>query len=459
MMNHARLVGAAVLCSWCIGCATQRPLNLTAQTGGSAFLFGQFQAFDGNSGRPMRFADVIDRCADADVILLGEQHGDAVCNQLEAQLFHALLAGGRPLVLAMEFFEADTQATLDAYLTRKLDEPAFIKQAKRTPAYLGTHRPLIELSRAARVPVLAANAPRRLVRDYRKSELDYPAYRAGLSPADQQWLPISSEPLEGPYRDRFAAIMSGHGDEDEDGAPASQPAMGAASQPTSRPAGHAASAPTEPPTGDAPAEAPPAPHPVSSPVSQPAGAAATQPASQPTSEAAAEMPASMPALPTWQELFKSQLLWDDAMAESIANYRERHPHHRALLVVGSFHVEREGGTVVKLRQRRPEDALMTIVYRAQENGQFAFDEEDHGAGDVVIYGLKPPKPQQRPTSMPIKMPEMPSAESQPASGPASMPGSAPTTTTRDPATPLEVRPEPVESPGDRPPHPVSPESP
>ncbi|MFQ5807426.1 MAG: ChaN family lipoprotein, partial [Phycisphaerae bacterium] len=180
MAISARLVGFAVLCCWSVGCAAQKRVDLTAHTGGSAFLFKQFQAFDGTTGRPLRFADIVRRCRHADVVLLGEQHGNAICNQLEAQLLHALLDTGRPLMLAMEFFEADTQTTLDAYLTGKIDEADFLEQTKRPASYLNSHRPLIELSQAARLPVTAANAPRRLVTDYRKSGLSYEDYRAGL---------------------------------------------------------------------------------------------------------------------------------------------------------------------------------------------------------------------------------------------------------------------------------------
>ncbi len=396
--KSAYLFGIALSCCWTAGCATQKRVDLRTHTGGSAFLYGQFQAFDGNTGRPLRFTDIVERCQEADVVLLGEQHGDAICNQLEAQLLHALLDGGRPVMLAMEFFEADTQATLDAYLTGRIDEPDFLEQTKRPPSYLDTHRPLIELSRAARAPVTAANAPRRLVSDYRKSGLTYEAYRAGLDAEQRRWLPVSSKDLEGPYRDRFAEMMTVHGGVEQ---PESQPASQPVSQPTFEPA------------------------------SEPASQAMTQPAPEPVTRPAPDMPASMPAsMPTassWEDFFKAQVLWDDAMAESIANFRDRFPRHRALLIVGSFHVAHEGGTVLKLRERRPHDRLVTVVYRDNPDGQFAFREEDHGAGDVVIYGLKPPKPEKKAMPMPSEKPETQPAESQPASMPATATSPAPAT--------------------------------
>lgn len=437
-MKHVHLLIFVTLWAWSAGCAVQQRVDLTTHTGGSAFLFNQFQAFDGNTGHPLRFKDLIQRCRRADVILFGEQHGNAVCSQLEAQLLYALLNAGRPMMLAMEFFETDAQATLEAYLAGRLDEPDFLKLSKRRSFYLETHRPLIELCRAARVPVTAANAPRRLVSAYRKSDLTYEEYRAGLDLADRQWLPAANEYLAGDYRDRFAELMQEHGAGMQ---PASQPASQAASQPTSHPSWQAAepssSQPSEPPVSQPvtrPASEVPTAEPASMPPAMPVEMPATMPASMPGAMPTS-MPGGMPALPSWQELYKAQLLWDQAMAESIANFRDRFPRRRVMLVVGGFHVASNGGTAQKLRRQRPNDQLFTIVYRDDPDGQFAFDEQDRGAGDVVIYGLTPPEPEKpsmpKPPGKPETQPaesqpaETQPAETQPASAPASMPASAP----------------------------------
>ncbi len=444
-MTRVRLFIFATLCTWSAGCAVQQRVDLTTHTGGSAFLFNQFQAFDGNTGHPLRFKDLIQRCRRADVILFGEQHGDVVCNQLEAQLLHALLNAGRPMMLAMEFFETDTQATLEAYLAGRLDEPDFLELSKRPSSYLKTHRPLIELCRAARVPVTAANAPRRLVSAYRKSGLTYDEYRTDLDPEERQWLPAANEHLAGDYRDRFAEIMQGHSAGMK---PASRPASQPASQPTSQPGSqvveHPTSQPVEQPTlrpvsrpaSETPADLPasmPAEMPASMPAEMPASMPAEMPTEMPVTMPASmpgKMPGTMPALPSWQELYKAQLLWDEAMAGSVASFRDRFPRHRVMLVVGGFHVAHNGGTAQKLQRRRPEDKLLTIFYRDNPDGQFTFDAEDRGAGDVVIYGLTPPEPKKPSMPTPPAKPETPPAESQPtetqpASVPTSMPASAP----------------------------------
>lgn len=361
------LVPWAAITTLLSGCMAGARVDLARQTGGNAALYAQFRAYDGRSGQALAWPDIVARCRQADAIFFGEEHSDPVCNALEAQLLHALCSQPRPTCVAMEFFEADTQAALDAYLRDRLEEPAFRTQTRQNRAYLLAHRPLIELCRAAGLPVLAANAPRRLVREFRKSGLSYDEFRAGLEPTDLRWLPLANEYVAGPYKDRFFDMMSGH------------------EQPTTAPA--------------------------------------SQPATLPTSQ-----PASAPAGESTASFYASQLLWDQAMAESLVDFRERFPSHRTLLIVGVFHVAHDGGTVVKFRARRPTDRVATIVYRSAADTRLAFDADDRAAGDVVIYGVKPPPEERRAETAPPTMPTPTQPASAPASQPVSPPAAAPDAT-------------------------------
>lgn len=319
------------------GCAGTPRAELVRQTGGSAFLVGQIAAFDGRTGRAMSFAEVAARAGQADVVLFGEEHYDVVCNALEAQLLAALAGQRRPVALAMEFFEVDTQGPLDAYLAGRLDEDEFRKQARQQKKYITSHRPLIELCRGSSIPVLAANAPTRLTRALGRSEKTFVEFRATTQPADRSLLPRESELLEGAYRTRFEEAMADH------------------AMPTSQPTG------------------------------APSSQAASQPAAHATSQAAPKVDRAGQML----RAYRSQSLWDDAMAESIAEYRGRNADRRVMLVVGVFHVASEGGTQVKLRRRRPDDRVVTIVYRGVSKLPALLDPKDRFAGDVVIYGMRP----------------------------------------------------------------------
>lgn len=345
------------------GCAAIHRTEALRQAGGNAALVGQFRACDGATGRTIAFDEIARRAARADVVLFGEEHSNLVCNALEAQLLAAMSAQSRPVTLAMEFFEADTQVPLDAYLAGRLNEVEFRKLTRQKRAYLTAHRPMIEYCRLTGIPVIAANAPWRLMRALRLSGLPYEEFRATLDPADRALLPLTSELLKGPYYDHFVEQMAEH-----------MKAVPTTTQPTTQPA------------------------------SQPASTPASQPASQPTSKPADPLLSS----------YRSQSLWDDTMAMSVAEHRAVHPNRRVLLVVGSFHVAHEGGTQVKVRKMRPNDHILTIVFRGTSETPLSFDEADRAAADIVIYGVTPPE--EDAMSMPV-----------PTTAPAPTTTSAPTT--------------------------------
>lgn len=361
-------LGAAMV--FCAACDSASRMQM--QTGGNAALFGQFRAFDGHTGKPVSFNSVVMQAQDADVILFGEQHSDVICNALEAQLLAAMHERGRPVSLAMEFFENDTQGPLDAYLAGRVDEADYRKLARQRKPYLLAHRPLIEYCRAMCIPVIAANAPTRLTRALRLSGKSFDEFCATTQPADRAMLPARSDMLEGEYFERFKEAMSGHE------MPTSQPT----SQPTTAPAADGE-------TTTAPAD------------------------STPTTAPASNEPSKEEKL---LRSYRAQSMWDDAMSEAVAIHRARHPDRRVMLVVGCFHVEKNGGTQVKFRQRRPNDRVLTIVYRGVPTPPLRFDEDDRNAGDVILYGISPPEDDPK-ASMPTT--------SQPTSAPTSQPTTAP----------------------------------
>ena len=448
-MRHFHLWAVLTFTLVLVGCASGPRIDLAQRTGGNAFLYHQFQAYNGRTAQPISFAALVKRARQADFVLFGEMHGDLVCNQIEAQLLHALLQHGRRQALAMEFFEADEQRALDAYLAGRIDEPDFLDAADRPKSYLTTHRPLIELCRAAHTPILAANAPRRLVSAFRKFDGDYATYRAGLEPEERQWLPPALDILSGPYCDRFEEMMSGHGDIPAP-PPTTQPSSAPSSQPALQPSEAEAVTPEETSTATttapvakaaeevvpasipsmeataphdllddadalpaiAPAETPPNAVPVSQPAEISPSAASTEataasemppskaisiPASVPASmpaEASGEPPANMPAMPTnfdWRDFYRAQMLWDEAMADAVAAYRTLHDDRHVLLIVGGFHVTNDGGTTIKLFKRCPNTEVLTVQYEASPDGQFTFDENDRGRADVIIYGVSSPR--------------------------------------------------------------------
>lgn len=290
--------------------------------------------YDGRLGTPTCLDDFVAEALGTDLVVFGELHEHPVGAEYELALLEKLGQGARPVALAMEFFEADTQQDLDAYLAGEIDEKTFRERTKRNPAYETTHGPLIEWAKAHGAPVIAANAPRKLVSTYRKTDLDYPGFLASLTPEERSWLPETTSVVEGPYWEHFAGLMGGD---------------------RARP------------------------------------------------------------------FFRSQCLWDDAMAEHMAKFRDTHPRHRILFVVGAFHVTDGLGTITKFEQRRPDDKVSALIMTMNGDGSLDWDPDDHHAGNVVLK-VKPPErraptgpnPHARPKKQPKAEPTTPEPGETPA---------------------------------------------
>ncbi|MBS1835111.1 MAG: ChaN family lipoprotein [Acidobacteria bacterium] len=129
--------------------------------------------------------DILARAASANAVFLGENHDDPVAHHLEAELFKKLAAAG-PVQLAMEMFESDTQAVLDEYLAGLITEDQLIAAGRAWKNYKQDYRPMVEFAKEKKLPVVAANAPRRYVN--RVSRLGR-ASLDGLPDSAKQWLP------------------------------------------------------------------------------------------------------------------------------------------------------------------------------------------------------------------------------------------------------------------------------
>ncbi|MCA9720122.1 MAG: ChaN family lipoprotein [Myxococcales bacterium] len=299
-----RLLASALLLGVTSGCAGKTPPKTETPEAGETppAPDPDEHAFYTGAGDPTSLDAYLTELAQVDLIAFGELHYHPIARRYQAALLEGLAAQPRPLALALEFFEADHQAAIDEYLAGAIDEATFRERTGRGERYDDAHRPLVEYCKAHKIPVIAANAPRRLVTAYRKSGLSYPEYLASLSPEDRAYMPLSSEPRDDDeFKERFMALMG---------------------------------------------------------------------------------PERGPAF------YKSMALWNDAMAESVARFRTKHPEHRVLLVVGVFHVAARLGLIREFRIRRPDDAVSVLTMQ-QTDGAVEFTEDDEREGDVVLKVREP----------------------------------------------------------------------
>lgn len=159
-------------------------------------------------GRERTLASMLDELAKRRVVLLGETHLDDVTHQVELAVLEGLARRRDDrVVLSMEMFERDAQPVLDRYLAGELDETALLEQGNPWGNYRTDYRPLVEAARARRLPVVAANLPRAVMRQAASGPEGYAEARA----AHPQWLPERILPASDAYWARVDRTIRGHG--------------------------------------------------------------------------------------------------------------------------------------------------------------------------------------------------------------------------------------------------------
>lgn len=175
-----------------------------------AYRPGEYRVFTG-AGQPARLDDVVQAMAAHQVVFVGESHDDATGHRLELELLQHATAvhgrnGTRPVALSLEFFERDVQPSLDDYLAGRIGETEFRAASRPWVRYQTDYRPLIEFAKSRKLPVLAANAPRRfitLVTRNGRASLDT------LPAQDRQYLaPLPYGKASPAYRNKWIATIS-----------------------------------------------------------------------------------------------------------------------------------------------------------------------------------------------------------------------------------------------------------
>jgi uncharacterized iron-regulated protein len=162
---------------------------------------------DSSAGEFVDFEVMLVSLAKADVVFVGEQHDDSATHRLERAVLEGLARRRRPIVVALEMFERDVQSALDEYLSGRLAEFAFLRQARPWPRYDTDYRPLVELAKYRNWPVIAANVPRRLASAVGKSGLEAVS---GLSTEERALIARDISCPEDGYFRRFADEMQAH---------------------------------------------------------------------------------------------------------------------------------------------------------------------------------------------------------------------------------------------------------
>ncbi len=170
-----------------------------------------YRVFDGK-GNPSELSKVLREIGKNEVVFLGEFHDDSVAHALQFEIFKQTLekyGAERRIALSLEMFERDVQIVLDEYLNGMISEAHFLSSSRPWGNYKTDYRPLVELAKEKKLPVIAANAPRRYVNMVARLGRDSVN---GLSPDAKKWIaPLPFGEASKAYTEKFNALMGGHG--------------------------------------------------------------------------------------------------------------------------------------------------------------------------------------------------------------------------------------------------------
>jgi len=111
-------------------------------------------------GKPTTYKKLLKAAAEANVVLFGEEHDNALIHWLQLELTKDL-AQTKPLVLGAEMIEADNQPQLNEYLAGTIDQKKFDTVARLWNNHKTDYKPLVDFAKEKHFPFIATNIPRR----------------------------------------------------------------------------------------------------------------------------------------------------------------------------------------------------------------------------------------------------------------------------------------------------------
>ena len=165
---------------------------------------------DLSTGRSIGVQMLAADLARRDIVFLGEEHDNSAGHRQQLQIIKALHKIRKDVVISLEQFERDTQGALDDYLKGRIDEHAFLKQARPWKNYRRHYRPIVEFARENKLDVIASNLPRPI------AKLISSGKRPSLS--DRQFCPRATSAPKDRYWELFVDVMKSHGGTNKPGA-------------------------------------------------------------------------------------------------------------------------------------------------------------------------------------------------------------------------------------------------
>lgn len=170
-----------------------------------------YQIYSTKAGKNIPLTTMVRELKKYDVIFFGEYHDNRILHDLQQKTLGLLYNQNPRLILSFEMFERDVQNVIDDYLKDRITEATFLAASRPWGNYDTDYRPLLEFAKEKKLPVVAANIPRRLAGQAARGGN---AFLSELEPAERILAALQISAPEGRYRDNFMATMlanSAHG--------------------------------------------------------------------------------------------------------------------------------------------------------------------------------------------------------------------------------------------------------
>ncbi len=154
--------------------------------------------YDARAGVVIDLAELTARLAEADIVVLGEEHTAMDQKLVQAQLIDGIAATGRRVVVALEFFQRGDNHALDRWVAGELDDRGLLEVTgwyDRSSYRWQYTRPVMQVARARGLAVVGANVPRDIPRTVNRQGLE------GLS--DDQRAEVGEIAVEGSPQHRY----------------------------------------------------------------------------------------------------------------------------------------------------------------------------------------------------------------------------------------------------------------
>ena len=141
------------------------------------------------------------------IVYVGEYHDQFAHHNVQLQIIKGLFRKDPKIAVGMEMFQRPFQKTLDEYIGGSIDEREFLKKSeyfKRWGFDYNLYKPILDFTRAEKIPVVALNLSREITDNVAKNGMD------SLTGDEWKEVPAQMDFSDTEYRDRLRQVFDQH---------------------------------------------------------------------------------------------------------------------------------------------------------------------------------------------------------------------------------------------------------